>query len=218
MLYCFRMTGSTRETILRVLREQGDGTVKDLAEAVGISPVSIRHHLANLQAERLITAEEVRHGVGRPYLLYKLTEQALELFPTRYFNLTNRLLSEIKESMPDEQVSQLFSSMALSMAESYAAELESLPLDQRLDRLVMLLSKEGFDAVLERHDDKVVIRELSCPYYQLGREHPEVCMIDEAFIAKALSVPVKRVSCLLDGDTHCTFAIELASMEEEAQV
>jgi predicted ArsR family transcriptional regulator len=211
------MTGSTRDTILRVLREQGDGNVKDLAEAVGISPVSIRHHLANLQAEGLIEAEEVRHGVGRPYLLYSLTEQALELFPTRYFNLTNRLLSEIKENMPDEKVAQLFSSMALSMAETYAGELEALPLDQRLNRLVKLLSKEGFDAVLERQGDKVIIRELSCPYYQLGQKHPEVCMIDKTFIAKALSLPVKRVTCLLDGDTHCTFAIELTDIEE-AQV
>jgi predicted ArsR family transcriptional regulator len=210
------MTTSTRDFILRVLREQGESNIKDLAEAVGISPVSIRHHLSNLQAEGLIEAEEVRHGVGRPFLQYTLTKQALELFPTRYFSLSNRLLSEIKESMTDEKVQQIFSGMAMSMAEHYAEQLEPLPLEQRLERLVELLSKEGYDAVLEKQGDRVLIRELSCPYYQLGQEHPEVCTIDQGFIATALSLPVKRVACLLNGDVHCTFAIELSGTEEAA--
>ena len=93
------MTSATRETILRSLRTQGQCTVKELAEVVGISPVSIRHHLAQLQAEGLVATKEVRRGVGRPHHAFSLTEEAIELFPTRYFQLTNRLLDEIKYEM-----------------------------------------------------------------------------------------------------------------------
>ena len=113
------MASSTRETILRVIRTEGACTVKALAEHVGISPVSVRHHIAQLQADGLITATEVRHGVGRPHHTFSLTEEALELFPTRYFRLINRLIAELKTSMSPEKVEALFSHIASSIADDF---------------------------------------------------------------------------------------------------
>jgi DeoR family suf operon transcriptional repressor len=209
MLYSRKMASETRDVILRTLRANGRCTVKELAEAAGISPVSVRHHLSALQADDLIHSEEVRHGVGRPLHVYSLTEEAHELFPTRYFRLTNRLLDEIKESLTDEALQLLLSSVADSMADSYANQLEGLPLEQRLRRLVELLDEEGFSAELERREGEFMIREMSCPYLQIGMQHPEVCTIDQAFIAKALSLPVERVRCMLDGDAHCAFSVRV---------
>jgi DeoR family suf operon transcriptional repressor len=187
--------------------------VNDLAEASGVSPVSVRHHLANLQAENLVEAEEVKHGVGRPRLVFALSDTALEMFPSRYFRLTNRILEEIKDTMQPGAVRQLFASVASTMAADYAGQLEGLPLEERLERLIELLSNEGYEAELEGHGDSVTIRELSCPYYRMGREHPEVCVIDQTFIATSLSLPVERVTCLLDGDSHCSFSIPVAVPE-----
>jgi len=209
------MTTGTKETILRTLRGQRRCTVSDLATAAGVSPVSVRHHLASLQAEGLVQAEEVRHGVGRPRHVFSLSDAGLDHFPSRYFHLTRRLLTEIKEHMPEGQVDELFAGVARSMAHTYASELEALPLPHRLERLVQLLSDEGFSADLQRQGDQALIRELSCPYYRIGQQHPEVCMIDQAFIATALSLPVERVSCLLDGDVHCTFSVALAAPQAE---
>jgi predicted ArsR family transcriptional regulator len=207
------MATATRDTILRTLRSQGRCTVNDLAGASGVSPVSVRHHLANLQAEGLIQAEEVRHGVGRPRLVYTLSDNGLDQFPSRYYHLTQRLLSEIKENMPAGQVGALLSGVAQAMAHSYAAELDPLPLPRRLERLVELLNQEGFDADIQHQGETVLIRELSCPYFRMGQQHPEVCEIDQSFIATALSLPVERVTCLLDGDVHCTFSVAAATEE-----
>ncbi len=203
------MSVSSRELILRTLRTRGKCAVKDLADAVGISPVSVRHHLANLQAEGLVATEQVRHGVGRPRLLFALTERALELFPSRYYRLARRLLGEIKGSLPSGAVSDLFSGVAEAMADDYADRLAGLPLEQKLRCLVELLSEEGFAAEIETHGDRVLIHELSCPYFLMGKDHPEVCLVDQDFIARALSLPVERVTCLLDGQAHCTFAVSL---------
>lgn len=214
MLYFPRMSTGTRDTILRTLRSQGRCTVNDLAGASGVTPVSVRHHLANLQAEGLIQSEELRHGVGRPRLVYSLSDNGLEQFPSRYYHLIQRLLSEIKVNMPEGQVNTLLSGVAQTMAHDYAAELARLPVPQRLARLVQLLNEEGFDADIQRQGDTLLIRELSCPYFRMGQQHPEVCTIDESFIATALSLPVERVTCLLDGDVHCTFSV--ASAVEES--
>jgi len=203
------MTSGTRDLIIRTLRSKGRCTVKDLAEAAGISPVSVRHHLASLQADGLIQLQEVRHGVGRPRHEFSLTEQALELFPSRYLRLTSRLLNEIKGSFSEEQVEGLLSSVADAMAADYTAQLQGLPLEERLVRLAELLDEEGFAAEIERRGEDVIIRELSCPYLHIGQEHPEVCLIGQSFIAKALSLPVERVRCLLEGDAHCAFTVQI---------
>src|SRR5512136_840921 len=205
------MTSPTREVILRTLRARTKCSVSELAKAARVSPVSVRHHLANLQAESLVAVEDERHGVGRPRQLFSLTESGLDLFPSRYVRLTNRLLDEIKESIPGGKVEQLFSGVASTMAADVARRLEGLPLEQRLERMVELLAEEGFDAQIERQGGRILIREVSCPYYRIGRMHPEVCTVDQAFIATALSLPVERVTCQLQGADTCTFAVALGT-------
>ena len=99
---------STRDRILQTLLKKPGSTINDLAGAVGINPISVRHHLTNLQVEGLVAAEEERHGVGRPRLIYSLTEDGMEKFPTRYLRLTSRLLDQLKSTLPEPMVSKLF--------------------------------------------------------------------------------------------------------------
>ena len=86
---------STRDKILQTLLRQPRRTINELAEAVGINPISVRHHLTNLQMEGIIAADEERHGVGRPRLVYTLTDVGMEKFPTRYLSLTTLLLAQM---------------------------------------------------------------------------------------------------------------------------
>ena len=211
------MASPTRETILKTLRTDGKCTIKDLAEAADISPISVRHHITNLQAEGLVDMEESRQGVGRPVHLYSLSESGAELFPGRYLRLTNRLLEELKGSLSEEKFREIFSSIASSMADRHRDELNGLPFEARIQGLLRLLAEEGFEAEVEYKDDQVFIRELSCPYFRIGLSHPEICMIDQTFIANALSVPVERVACLLEGDNLCTFSIQTENIIEVQQ-
>ena len=209
------MASPTREVILRTLKAQGKCTVNNLADAAEVSPVSVRHHITALQAQDLVVAEEVKHGVGRPYHVFSLTEKAFELYPGRYFKLTNRLLDEIKDHVSVDLVTELFTGVANAMATQYASQLQGLPLKERLPLLMDMLNEEGFDADYEWRGDEVVIREMGCPYFQIERAHPEVCAVDTRFIATALDLPTERVNCLLDGDTHCTFTLQVAQTLEE---
>ncbi|MFQ5943621.1 MAG: helix-turn-helix transcriptional regulator [Anaerolineales bacterium] len=212
------MASPTREVILRTLKSQGKCTVNDLADAAEVSPVSVRHHITALMADDLVVAEEVKHGVGRPYHEFSLTDKAFELYPGRYFKLTNRLLDEIKDHVSEDLVSELFTGVANAMAIKYAEQLQGLPLEERLPRLMQMLGEEGFDAEYEQQGDEVIIREMGCPYVQIGREHPEVCAVDTRFIATALDLPTERVNCLLDGDTHCTFTLKILDAEAKEEL
>src|SRR5258706_3367319 len=99
---------STKDRILQTLLRKPKITINELAEAVGINAISVRHHLTNLQMEGLIAADEERHGVGRPRLVYSLTEDGRERFPTKYLRLTTRLLAHMKDSIPGPVLAHSF--------------------------------------------------------------------------------------------------------------
>jgi predicted ArsR family transcriptional regulator len=80
-------------------------------------------------------------------------------------------------------------------------------MEERLDILKELLTKEGFTVEWEREGDSFLVHEISCPYYRIGESHPEVCNVDEALISNLLLVPAQRVNCILSGDSHCTYEI-----------
>jgi predicted ArsR family transcriptional regulator len=201
---------STRDKILQTLLRQPRRTINELAEAVGINPISVRHHLTNLQMEGVIASEEERHGVGRPRLIYSLTDDGMEKFPTHYLRLTTRLLAQMKESMPGPVVSKLFSQIAEGLADEYTDQMQGLDMEERLDFVKEMLSQEGFTVEWEKKDGQYQIHEISCPYYQIGIAHPEVCTVDQALISKMLAVPANKIQCILDGAAHCTYVVQSA--------
>lgn len=199
---------STKDRILQTLLRKPKLTINELAEAVEINPISVRHHLSNLEKEGLIAAEEERHGVGRPRLVYSLTEDGMERFPTKYLRLTTRLLAQMKESMPGPVVAQLFNQVAEDLASQYAADIKGLNMEERLDFVKELLAQEGFTVEWELKDGQYEIHEISCPYYQIGVAHPEVCTMDQTLISKMLAVPANKVQCILSGGSHCTYVVQ----------
>jgi len=205
---------STRDRILQTLLRHPRSTINELAEAVGINPISVRHHLTNLQVEGLVTAEEERHGVGRPRLVYFLTEDGLEKFPTRYLRLTTHLLSQMKEKLPQPMIGELFKEVAISLAAEHEEQLKGLSVEERLDALGDLLSEEGFVVEWERKGEEFQIHEITCPYLQVGQSHPEVCMVDQTLISKMLAVPAEKIQCILSGAAHCTYVVQNLAMEK----
>jgi len=199
---------STREHILDTLLKQPRSTIQALAEAVHINPISVRHHLNNLQAKGLVAAEEERHGVGRPHLVYSLTETGQEHFPTSYMRLTSRLLDQLKESLPEPVISKLFLQIADDLAGSYTEQMKGMNLEERLNLLKTLLAEEGFTIEWEKTGGQYQIHEINCPYYRIGQDHPEVCAVDQSLISRMLAIPAEKVSCILSGDAHCTYILQ----------
>ena len=199
---------STRDHILATLVRRPRSSIHELAEAVGINPISVRHHLTKLQMEALVTAAEERHGVGRPRLVYFLTESGMEKFPTRYLRLTSRILTQIKEKFASPMINEMFKEVALSMAEEHAAEMKDLNVEDRLNMMKLLLAEEGFEVEWEKQGSQYLIHEITCPYLQVGQDHPEVCTVDQVLISKMLAVPANKIQCILSGATHCTYVVQ----------
>jgi len=193
--------------VLQTLASNPKSTIVDIAESVGINAISVRHHLTSLQASSLVQAEEERHGVGRPRLVYSLTEKGMEKFPSRYYQLTNNLIAQMKETLPDVKVKEIFKEMAENLAEDYHSVLIPLAFEDKLNRFKKIMSQEGYDLEWEKSEEGYRINEISCPFYHIGKEHPEICLFDKVFIANLLDVPEEKIQHIRNEENMCSFII-----------
>lgn len=200
---------SSREKILHTLLTYPGSTINDLANAVGINGISIRHHLTVMEAEDLVTATEERHGVGRPRLTYTLTEKGVEEFPTRYFNLTKRLINALKEKLNPEEITGLFKEIGSNIAKDHQSKLEGGTIQQNIALLQKVLTEEGFVVNVKKDDGAYTLSLLSCPFNQVGLKHPEICAIDYEIISSFFPNPTRIETCILNGDNRCTYHIPL---------
>lgn len=197
----------TRLAVLHAIRAQGQATVASLAATLGISPISVRHHLTGLQAEGLLKVTLERQAIGRPKHVYSLTEAAERYFPIAYHTLAERLLNELKDSLTAEQIEAIVDRMAANVAARYGALQLSGSLEERLQKLVDTLGEEGFRAAVRRVENGALQAELSCPYLFVGQRQPEACRIERVVMRTALGRNVQRTACVLNGDRLCIFSV-----------
>jgi predicted ArsR family transcriptional regulator len=200
---------STRQVILHAIKLSPQAKIEDLATAADVSPVTVRHHLNSLQAEGMLEVESVRRKVGRPYYVYTLSQQGQELFPQRYFSLTNRLLDELKSRLPENVVNDIFSGVVKSLVADHKNEFETLNFEERLNYVIGLLADEGFLARWEHTAEGYQIIEYSCPYISVGQRHSEICTFDKELMLTVLDVPIQQHSCMLNGDDCCHFSVDI---------
>jgi len=105
----------------------------------------VRHHITYLLADGLIIAEEERHGrrASSPGFTH-FPRKGLERFPSRYLRLTNRLLDQLKSTLPEEEVKSLFSRMAKDMAADYAQKVKGMPIEGKLEIIKKLLERKVY--------------------------------------------------------------------------
>jgi predicted ArsR family transcriptional regulator len=193
---------------LEILKEERQATVEDLAERLELTPMTIRHHLNVLQAQNLVVAAKVRRSqkVGRPRLVYTLTDAADSLFPHNYAQLARYLVSEVKETVGPDGTQAIFRRVADRVAALAPPALEGQSFEDRLRQVVDFLDTQGFVTRWDRTDDGYVLTNINCPYRHVSREHGELCIMDTELISQLLGVVPERRSTG-QGDAPCAFVL-----------
>jgi DeoR family suf operon transcriptional repressor len=200
---------STRQEILEILKEERQATVEDLAQRLELTPMTIRHHLNVLQAQNLVVASKVHRSkkVGRPRLVYTLTESADDLFPQSYGQLARHLVSEVKQTMGEDEAEAILRRVAERVASEAPPSVEGQEFEQRLDQVMDFMNDQGFISRWEKAEDGYVITNINCPYRHVSQEHNEVCIMDTEILTNLLGVEPKRISSMRDGEPSCSFLL-----------
>lgn len=218
-----------RRRILELLKERSSATVAELAEWLGMAPVSVRHHLDILQGDNLIHVErlERRGSVGRPQQVYALTREAASYFPNNFAMLAASLVRQIKTILPADQVETVFQALAQELAAEFGAggpeQAEEKPegtLAGRVQAVAEFLNAHGYLATCEVEGDgegSLLLHKHNCPYAGIPGEHEELCRMDQALVDTLLGGPCERVAHMGAEGSCCTYRVRAGAGEESAE-
>ncbi len=199
----------TRQSILGALKKRGELRAEDLAETSGITASGARQHLQSLEMDGLIARREVREGVGRPKLVYKLTPAADALYPRAYSELTNELLEYVQDDDP-ALLELIFKRRMRRRIDGAKLRLEPLPtLELRVTELTRILDEDGYLADFEAlPDGSYRITEHNCAIFGVAMKYGQACSSEIEFIRAVLpAATVERVAHMIAGAHVCAYAI-----------
>jgi predicted ArsR family transcriptional regulator len=203
---------ATRQDILDYIRRHGEATVRDLGELLHLTATGIRQHLTILERDGLVTVRETRGRVGRPALVYSLTSSGDALFPSRYDDLSNLLLDEIRAIAGTKGLQSVLMRVAERSAEPYAARLHDLPLVERVEETTRIIQERGNVADARPNGaDEYLINQYTCPFPNVARNHSGVCALEVEFIRRLTGGDARLVRSLLRGDKCCTYRVRPAT-------
>ncbi len=207
---------STRQQILEYLRRHGRGTVKELGALLGLTSTGIRQHLTVLERDGLVEAHEERGRVGRPTLVYSLTEKADGLFPKTYDVLAGVLLAEVRSSEGNEKLHQVLQRVARRLAAPYGDRVDGKHLRERVAETATIMEEQGCMADWhESEGGEYFIDEYSCPFPKIAERDRSVCALHVEFVRTLTGADTRLTRSLMRGERACTYRIRPDAVRDE---
>lgn len=207
-------SSSTRDALLDTLKRLGPQSVRQLAAALGISQMAVRQHLAGLQGARLVQAEKTRRPVGRPAMLWGLTEAAQDRYPDSHNDLTVELIGDMKALFGEPGMERLLSRRAERQIAQYRSAMKGVrEIRGRLKALARLRSEEGYMAdVAEDSGGALLFVENHCPICAAARACTGLCRMELDVFRETLGpdVHIERCEHILDGARRCAYRVRPA--------
>ena len=197
----------TRMRILQLLKMRANMTISQLTDALHISQMGVRQHLAILEAEGLVAHYQEKQGRGRPPHVYQLTDEANSLFPTTYANFAVGLMHEVAKFNGPGFINKVFRGRMEAQLEAYQLRLKGKTLCERVKELARIRDEEGYMARFDENEDDYILTEHNCPIAVIAQEYPCVCEIETALFQQSLGVKVVRVEHLMQGSHRCCYRI-----------
>jgi predicted ArsR family transcriptional regulator len=199
----------TRRKIILALKQQGSMTANELAVVLMITSMGVRRHLIILERDRLVQHELVQRGKGRPSYVYRLSQQAENLFQKNYAPLANELLGYLATQAGDAAVTRLFDQRTERRVRNARGRLDGLSLGERVAQVTEILNSEGYLAQWEQLDPNTFrIREHNCAIHDIAAEFDAACGSELAFMQAVFpDAEVVREQHVLAGETMCAYRI-----------
>ena len=197
----------TRQRILEIVKMHGQATVDDLSTELGLTAVTIRHHLEVLRSRGLIAPPKAlrKGGPGRPQHVYRLAEEADGLFPKCYDRLAEAILYELEARLSVGEMADLVDRVAARMA-SEAEIPEDLDFSTRVKTTLEYMNEMGYLASLEvTEDGNYCVKIANCPYGRIAHRHPPTCEIGARMVAKMVGVDAEAVERKTEESGRCTY-------------
>lgn len=206
---------TTRDHILRIVRQRREATIARIADTLEVSQAAVRRHLDGLRADGFVDVRLERHGVGRPALLFFATEQGEEVGGRGYLHLVSRLFrrldkmgaEEVGGASGREVLERALAGVAEEVAADHRAEVRGLTFAERVDDVSRALQREGIVDSWEKAGDGYRMVNGDCPYLRLAQMSDAPCRSDRQSIELLVGAPVEQLKRIATGETICEYIV-----------
>jgi predicted ArsR family transcriptional regulator len=202
------MSESSDRALLDVIRRGGPLSVVEMAATLGVTDTAIRNRLARLVGARLVERHAEHRGRGRPRDVYQVSVEAQKQLGQNYADLALVLWEELMSTVEDRRLRRLlFARVTDRLAAIYRRQVSGPEWEGRLVQLTNVLHDRGVEAEVARDAGGLipVLRQHSCPYYELAEADRAICALERKMFEKVLGRSLRLSQCRLDGDRVCDF-------------
>ncbi len=212
---------SQRLDILTVLKRQGGMSVKELAAHFRMSYMGIKDHCIALEKEGYLDTWRRPKPVGRPEMLYRLTNRARDLFPGANNPLIAEVLEAVQSTYGPAAPTKILFGIFGQRTEAYRRKIRFPSVEERAECLSGLRDAEGYMSELTRDESgeevsdpadgawPLRIVEHHSPIEDLLRRYPILARLEREMFERVLNCPVRREEECAPGLYRCTFYIGL---------
>lgn len=199
---------SARLKVLNELKRTQGLAVGDLAERLKMSYMGVKDVCTDLEKQGLLDTWRQPQKIGRPQLLYRLTQRAHDLFPTTSNSATIDLLTAAQKLYGPSAPEKLLLVLFQKRAEEYAGRVKGENLMERAKGLARVRDHEGYMAELEvQESGGLQIVEHHSPILDLLRAFPLVAKLEADLFQRILRAPIRREEQTASGLYCATFHI-----------
>ncbi|MBD2102803.1 metalloregulator ArsR/SmtB family transcription factor [Leptolyngbya sp. FACHB-261] len=200
-----------KDRILHFLKTGGAQEAVALAQQLEITPMAIRQHLQTLRSQGLVSYTEQRRPLGRPVKLWQLTPASTHRFPDNHADLTLGLLEAMRSVFGEAGLAQILAERTQQQILSYSSQITATALNERIQGLVTLRSREGYMAeVVSQSDGSWLLIENHCPICAAAQTCQGLCG-SELEVFQAILGPetqIERTEHLLNNSRRCAYRIK----------
>lgn len=196
------------QIVNRLKRTQGLA-VGELADALKMSYMGVKQHCIDLHRDGYLDTWRRPKPIGRPEMLYRLTDRAHELFPQTSNAITIELLEAAGKLYGASAAEKLLFTIFQKQTEYYAAKLKGDSPAVRAQSLAKLRDQAGCMADFENEGIPRIIEHHS-PILDLLRAYPIVARLERELFQRVLQASVTREESHASGLYRCVFNIALS--------
>ena len=198
---------SQRLQIINKLKRTQGLSVGELADQLGMSYMGIKQHCVDLAREGYLDTWRRAKGVGRPELVYRLTDRVHQLFPVSSNGMTITLLENAKALYGPAAPEKLLFSVFQKKTEAYQAKVRGQTVAERAGKLARVRDSEGCMAEIEQDAAYIRIVEYHCPIHDLLKAFPIVARLEAELFTRVLGAAVQREEAHASGLYRCVFTL-----------
>lgn len=199
----------TTNKILMLLKMRGPLTALEIAHELKITKEGVRQQLLKLVEDDFISPQEESKGVGRPQKTFSLTTDGNSKFPDTHAELTLKLINIIS-AMGENTMQTVIDVYEETGKKKYHEEIDTIDnLEQKLQKLVEIRTREGYMAEYSKNDDGYLLVENHCPICAAATICQGFCSSELNTFRSVLGkdIIINRVSHIIGGDRRCAYQI-----------